>query len=104
MQVMNGSKLLPILDLAGALQPIQTTADIEKIAVMTAKWFVLGRAQAALEGFENGLSTLGVFNALKENPDTFCQVFFTIESLFRVTQSLIGSNKAVTESLSRWHD
>ena len=115
MQVMNDSKLLTILDLAGTLQPIRTTSDIKKIAVMTAKWFVIGRAQAAIESFENGLSTLGVVDALKENPDAFRLVFCyypveftaeTIERLFGVTQSPVGSNKAVTESLvlSRWHD
>lgn len=115
MQVMNDAKLLTILDFAGTLQPIQTTADIKKIAVMTAKWFILGRAHAAIESFENGLATLGVLDALKENPDAFRPAFCyypveltaeIIESLFRVTQSPFGSNKAVTESLviSRWHD
>ena len=114
-QVMNGSTLQGVLDLAGMLQPIQTTDDIRKIAEMTAKWFVLGRARPALESFLNGLSTLGVLDALTQNPDVFRPAFCyypekltaeSTENLFQVFQSPVGSNKAVTESLvlSRWHD
>ena len=43
-QVINSTSLLSVLDLAGTLQPIQSTDDIRKIAEMTAKWFVIGRA------------------------------------------------------------
>ncbi|CAB4019364.1 G2 M phase-specific E3 ubiquitin- ligase-like, partial [Paramuricea clavata] len=104
-----------VLDLAGMLQPTQTTDDIRKIAEMTAKWFVLGRARPALESFLNGLSTLGVLDALTHNPDVFRPAFCyypekltaeSTENLFQVFQSPVGSNKAVTESLvlSRWHD
>ena len=42
-QVINSTSLLSVLDLAGTLQPIQSTDDIRKIAEMTAKWFVIGR-------------------------------------------------------------
>jgi hypothetical protein len=52
-EVMNSTTLQSVLDLAGRLQPIQNTDDIRKIAEMTAKWFVLGRAQPALESFLN---------------------------------------------------
>ena len=114
-QVMNDSTLQGVLDLAGMLQPIHTTDDIKKIAEMTAKWFVLGRARTALESFLSGLSTLGVLDALKQNTTAFRPAFCyypekltaeSTENLFQVIQSSVGSNKAVTESLvlSRWHD
>jgi hypothetical protein len=77
-QVMNCSTLQGVLDLAGMLQLIQTTDDIRKIAEMTAKWFVLGRARPALESFLNGLSMLGVLDALTQNPDVFHPAFAII--------------------------
>ena len=114
-QVINSTSLLSVLDLAGTLQPIQSTDNIRKIAEMTAKWFVIGRARPGLESFLIGLSTLGVLNARKKSPGVFRPAFchypteLTAEStehLFQVIQSPAGSNNAVTESLvlSRWHD
>ncbi len=81
---------------------------------MTGTWFVLRRARPALESFLNGLSMLGVLDALAQNPDVFHPGFCyypekltaeRTENLLQVFQSSVGSNKAVTESLvlSQWH-
>ena len=89
------------------LQPIQTIDNIRKIAEMTAKCFFLGCARPALESFFSGLSTLGVLDALKQNPTAFCVAFCyypekltakSTENRFQVIQSPVESNKAVTES------
>lgn len=111
----NEGNLPTILDLAGTLAPVRVLDDITKIVDSTTQWFVLGRAQPALESFKKGLSALGVLEAVKAHPDAFRPVFCNeteeinseiMESLFTVTTSPLGSTKAVTESLvlSRWRD
>ncbi|CAB4011659.1 G2 M phase-specific E3 ubiquitin- ligase-like [Paramuricea clavata] len=89
-EILDDEKLTTVLDLAGTFQQIKTTEDAKKIAALTAKWYVIGRANASFEAFENGLSALGT----------------TFDNLFKVVDSPVGSNKAVTESLvlSRWRD
>ena len=90
--------------------------DILKIVASTSHWFVLGRAHLALERFQEGLSAHGVLTAMKEFPDTFHPLFCytpevvttaeSLEGLFTVETSPVGSTKTVTESLvlSRWSD
>ena len=113
--LMNDGNLMTILDLAGTLQPVQRLSDISRIVGSTARWFVFGRVQPALESFKKGLSTLGVLEALKANHDAFHPVFCkiheeissdTLTSLFVVKTNPVGSTKAITESLvlSRWND
>lgn len=90
--------------------------DSPNIVASTSHWFVLGRAHLALEGFQEGQSAHGVLAAMKEFPDTFRLLFCytlevvttaeSLEGLFTVKTSPVGSTKAVTESLvlSRWSD
>lgn len=114
-EIMFSDKLITILDLAGTLRSITSTDDSRKIVASTAKWYVLGRATGAIESFENGLSVLGVLDAIKKNPKAFHTTFCynpvkltadILENLFRVDDSPTGSSKAVLESLvlSRWRD
>ena len=90
--------------------------DSPNIVASTSHWFVLGRAHLALEGFQEGQSAHGVLAAMKEFPDIFRLLFCytlevvttaeSLEGLFTVKTSPVGSTKAVTESLvlSRWSD
>lgn len=114
-KMLDDEKLTTVLDLAGTLQQIKTTEDAKRIAALTAKWYVIGRANASFEAFENGLSALGVLDAIRRNPKAFESSFChtpsnltvdTFDNLFKVVDSPVGSNKAVTESLvlSRWRD
>ena len=114
-QRINEGNLPTILDLAGTLVPVRKLDDITSIVNSTARWFVLGRAQPALESFQKGLSALGVLDAVKAHPVAFRAVFCNepekitseiVETLFAVTTSPVGSSKAITESLvlSRWRD
>ena len=115
MQHMNEGHLPTILDLAGALAPLRVLNDDVEIVDTTARWFVLQRAQPALDSFKKGLSALGVLEALKENPGSFRTIFCNqpeeiaaehMERIFTVQLSPIGSTKAIVESLvlSRWRD
>ena len=115
LRLMNEGNLPTILDLAGTLQPVRQVDDIARIVASTTHWFVLGRAQPALESFQKGLASLGVLAAMRAYPDSFRQLFChcsevltadKMERLFSVKSSLAGSTKAVIESLvlSRWSD
>ncbi|XP_078375435.1 LOW QUALITY PROTEIN: G2/M phase-specific E3 ubiquitin-protein ligase-like [Oculina patagonica] len=117
MKNINEGNLPTILDLAGTLAPVTTMEYIPKIVYSTTQWFVLilGRAQPALESFKKGLSSLGVLEAVKAHPAAFRAVFCSVpdaitaesmETLFSVTASPVGSTKVVTERLvlSRWRD
>jgi len=114
-QLMNEGNMSTVLDLAGTLQQIHALGDVSAIVTSTARWFILGRAQPALESLKRGLSSLGVLEALQENPNAFRSVFCysetnltaeCLERLFKLCSSPVGSTKAITESLviSRWHD
>ena len=114
-KILEDEKLMTVVDLAGTLKPIKTTDDSKKIAALTAKWYVIDRCTTSIEAFENGLSVLGVFDAIRSNPGAFQSSFCysplhltadIFDNLFRVCDSLVGSNKAVIESLvlSRWRD
>ena len=115
LRLMNEGNLPTILDLAGTLQPVRKLDDIATIVASTTHWFVLGRAQPALESFQKGLASLGVLAAMRVYPNTFRKLFChfpevptaeNMERLFSVKSSPVGSTKAVTESLvlSRWSD
>lgn len=115
-QLMNAdSNLMTVLDLAGTLQPIRAVGDVKRMVQTTANWFVLTRAQPAIEQFKRGLSALHVLKAVRANIDVFRPVFcYTkeelnaerMESLFTAKLSPAGSSKAITECLvlSRWCD
>ena len=108
--------LSTVLDLAGTLaMPIKNLDDVKKIVAETSKWFVVGRCKPVLESFQDGLSALGVLEAVKTYPDSFRPLFCDLpdkltaermDKLFRPNTSPIGSSKALTESLilSRWSD
>lgn len=108
--------LSTVLDLAGTLaMPIETLGDVKKMVAATSQWFVLGRCKPALESFRDGLSALGVLQAVKTYPDSFRPLFCDLpekltaermETLFRPNTSPVGSSKGLTESLvlSRWSD
>ena len=108
--------LATVLDLAGTMaMPMNTLNDIQKVVHSTAEWFVLGRCKPALESFRDGLSSLGLLDAIKKHPNQFRPLFCDqpvkltaegMERLFKVKASPAGSSKAVTESLvlSRWSD
>lgn len=49
MQRTNKGNLPTILNLAGTLVPVRKLDDITSIVNSTARWFVLGRTQPALE-------------------------------------------------------
>ena len=115
MKNINEGNLPTILDLAGTLAPVGAMEDIPKVVYSTTRWFVLGRAEPAIESFKKGHSTLGVLEAVKAHPAAFRPVFCSepeeitaesMETLFSITASPVGSTKAVTESLvlSRWRD
>ena len=115
MEMLDDEKLMTVLNLAGTLVPIKTTQDSKRIAALTSKWYVIGRATVSLEAFENGLSALAVLDAIRSHPKAFQSSFVyspsnltsdTLDDLFKVRDSPVGSNKAVIESLvvSRWRD
>ena len=94
---------------------IQNLDDAKKMVAATLQWFVLARCKPALESFREGLSALGVLEAVKTYPDSFRPLFCDVpekltaermEQLFRPNTSPVGSSKALTESLvlSRWSD
>lgn len=101
--------LSTVLDLAGTLaMPIETLDDAKKMAAATSQWFVLGRCRPALESIRNGLSALGVLEAVKTYPDSFRPLFCDLpekltaermEEVFRPNTSPVGSSKGLTESL-----
>ena len=92
-KMLHNEKLTTVLDLAGTLQQIKTTEDAKKIAALKAKWYVIGRANASFEAFENGLSALGVLDAIRRNPKAF-------ESSFCHTPSLVPRRFGLFTSLS----
>ena len=108
--------LSTVLDLAGTLaMPIETLDDVKKMVATTLQWFVLGRCKPALESFRDGLSALGVLEAVKTYPESFRPLFCDLpekltaermEKLFRPMTSPVGSSKGLTETLvlSRWSD
>ena len=108
--------LSTVLELAGTLaMPIKTLDDVKKMVEATSQWFVLARCKPALESFQEGLSALGVLEAVKSYPDSFRPLFCDVpekltaermEQLFRPNTSPVGSSKSLTESLvlSRWSD
>lgn len=108
--------LSTVLDLAGTLAlPMNTLDDVQKVVLCTAQWFVLGRCKPVLESFRDGLSCLGVLDAVRKYPNEFKPLFCykpkkvtaeSLERLFKVQGSPVGSSKALTESLvlSRWSD
>ena len=75
--------------------------DVKKMVAATSQWFVLGRCKPALESFREGLSALGVLEAVKRYPDSFRPLFCDVpekltaermEQLFRPTSSPVGSS------------
>ena len=64
-KILEDEKLMTVVDLAGTLKQIKTTDDSKKIAALTAKWYVIDRCTTSIEAFENGLSVLGVFDAVR---------------------------------------
>ena len=54
-QIIDDAKLDTIFDMAGTVQIIETTADIQNIAQKTINWYVLGRVQPAYYSFKDGL-------------------------------------------------
>ena len=108
--------LSTVLDLAGTLAiPINTVDDVQKFVLCTAQWFVLGRCKPVLESFRDALSCLGLMDAVRKYPNEFKPLFCdkpekltaeSLERLFTVQGSPVGSSKSITESLvlSRWSD
>ena len=93
----------------------KSVEDIQKVAHQTAHWYVLGRSWPALEHFKQGMSELGVMDAVTSNPNAFINIFchspekLTAErfiDLFSIVFSDEGSNKRATENLifSYWND
>ena len=85
------------------------------MAEQTAHWYVLGRSWPALEQFKQGMSILGIMEAVSSCPNAFFNVlchFFeklTAEvfmNLFTIVLGDEGSNKRGTENLvmSYWND
>ena len=104
-----------IFEFAGTLQQLKSVADIGKIVQQTAHWYILGRAWPALEQFKQGLSDLGVLEAVISSPEVFTLVFCYVPvdltadmfcDIITVCCSEEGSNKRTTESVvvSYWHD
>ena len=100
-----------VLDLAGMLKPVESLDDIQMIANETVGWFLLGRVCSSLERLKDGLSVLGILQAVVDHPDLFrsayCYVPETLtvdirSSLFKNTSRTdAGSNAHATESLVR---
>ena len=114
-EIMSRNNLDTILELGGTLQQIKSIKDIDKIVQQTAHWYVLGRAWPALEQFKQGLSDLGVLEAIINNPNVFTVAFCYVpvelqakafNDMFTVLYSEQGSNKRAAENviLSYWQD
>ena len=114
-EMMSSNNLDTILELAGTLNHIRSIKDIDKMIQQTAHWYTLGRAWPALEQFKQGLSDMGVLEAITNNPNAFTVAFchfpekidaLTFSGMFTVLHSEEGSNKRDTENLilSYWHD
>lgn len=104
-----------VLDLAGAIQVMNSIDDVSKVVNATASWYVLGRMRPALENFKEGLKAFNLLNAMVSNPSTFepemCLsvrqiVLADIDALFTVQRSEKGSNRYECENLviSHWQD
>ena len=113
--LVNDPAVETILDLAGTLKPVNSVQDVIRMAYETAHWYLLGRTNCSLERFKEGLSVLGVLQAITENPDSFRSVFFfspqilncdSFSSLFIIFRNENGSNKYQKESLvlSYWNE
>ena len=114
-EMMSRNNLDTILELAGTLNRVKSIKDIDKIVQQTAHWYTLGRAWPALEQFKQGLSDMGVLEAITNNPNAFTVAFchfpeeldaLKFSGMFIVLYSEEGSNKRATENviLSYWHD
>ena len=96
-----------ITDLAGINTIIRKDDDKLRIIKDVAKWYTLGRTRPAIEEFKNGLSTLGLLDALQKSPGAFRDLFClkeatlsseSIEKLFLMRRSETDSNDYIVES------
>ncbi|XP_070539541.1 G2/M phase-specific E3 ubiquitin-protein ligase-like [Ptychodera flava] len=105
-------KLENITEIAGTWRIMRTEIDKAAVIGSTVKWYLYGRNREALYQFTDGLSTLGVLEAMKQYPTSFKPVFCepapltTDMFLSDVTRSVEGSNLFNAESLilSHWAD
>ncbi|EDO30015.1 predicted protein [Nematostella vectensis] len=109
--------LTTLIDLSGTYIQVKTLESIQEIIRSVTQWYIIGRSVPAIENFKEGLSALGVLEAIRTHPAVFRTEFCpslvevkltadTLDGLFSVTSSDVGSTRAVTESLvlSRWRD
>ncbi|XP_056120625.1 G2/M phase-specific E3 ubiquitin-protein ligase-like [Rhinichthys klamathensis goyatoka] len=97
-----------IIVMAGTFAVIKDHQTARKVALDTAHWYCLGRNQSAFERFKEGLKTLGVLEAMQENPTSFSAVmchqpqqftYCSFSSLMEPELNLPGSSKRNTENL-----
>ena len=96
-----------ITNLAGINTIIRKGEEKLRIVNDVAKWFILGRTRPAIEELKNGLSTLGIFDALQKSPEAFRGLFCvkeaplsseSFEQLFLLKRSETDSNDYIVES------
>ena len=73
--MMSCNNLDTILELAGTLNRVKSIKEIDKIVQQTAHWYTLGQAWPALEQFKQGLSDMGVLQAIPNNSNAFTVAF-----------------------------
>ena len=115
-QITQNEKLDVVFDMAGTIQVVKTTDDIQDMVQKTIDWYVVGRVQPAYCSFTKGLQALGVLEAMRNHPDVFHDAFCytpevltasSFEALFpEVTRQCEGSNRRLVENLvlSHWRD
>ncbi|XP_073803798.1 G2/M phase-specific E3 ubiquitin-protein ligase isoform X4 [Danio rerio] len=100
--------IVNILDMAWTFAIVNDFQTARKVALDTAHWYCLERSSSAFERFKEGLKTLGVLEAMRENPASFSRVMchhpqqFTYMSFFtmmRTELNLPGSSKRNTDNL-----
>ena len=114
--IINDAKLDLVFDIAGVLQVIKTTDDLQNVVHKTVDWYVLGRVEPAYNTFREGLQALGVLEAIRKYSSIFHEVFCytpkmltatVFETLFQeVMHALDVSNNKLVENqvLSFWQD
>eukprot|EP00794_Sanderia_malayensis_P020750 gene20750-22778_t len=104
-----------ITNLAGINTIVRKADDKLRVINDVAKWYVLGKTRPAFEELKNGLSMLGIMDALQKNPDAFRSIFCykeatlsseSFEQLFQTKRSEAGSNYFIAESriVMYWRD
>ncbi|KAI0240515.1 hypothetical protein LSAT2_008744 [Lamellibrachia satsuma] len=78
------------VDNGGTMGVLRTQEDVAKVIGRTCHYMVFGRTADAFQQLQDGLSTLGVLEAMKQHPAAFEKVF-TVHSVALTMRQMIAS-------------